>query len=94
MASDKKNERPVLIIGGGTFGLATAHRLSCAGYTQITVLEKDDVIPSRFSAGYDLNKIIRAEYADAFYTPLTLVSLALEKYISILLIVCHDTSKP
>lgn len=43
------------------------------GTLTITVLEKDNQIPSRYSAGYDLNKIIRAEYAAPFYTPVTLV---------------------
>ncbi|KXJ90184.1 FAD dependent oxidoreductase [Microdochium bolleyi] len=64
-------KRSILIIGGGTFGLSTAYELARAGYTDITVLEKDSQIPSRFSAGYDLNKIIRAEYADPFYTDLS-----------------------
>ncbi|KAK2784563.1 hypothetical protein FQN52_008985 [Onygenales sp. PD_12] len=75
MASRKDQDKQVLIIGAGAFGLATAHRLSRAGYTNITVLEKDSQVPSRFSAGYDLNKIIRAEYADPFYTPLTLKAI-------------------
>lgn len=75
MVSEHRKNEAILIIGAGTFGLATAHRLASAGYTNITVLEKDGQIPSRFSAGFDLNKIIRAEYADSFYTPLTLVSV-------------------
>lgn len=70
---DVKNAA-ILIVGAGTFGLASAHKLASAGYTNITVLEKDSQVPSRFSAGFDLNKIVRAEYADPFYTPLTLVS--------------------
>ncbi|RFU34084.1 hypothetical protein B7463_g2249, partial [Scytalidium lignicola] len=72
MAPTDEKKAAILIIGAGTFGLATAHRLSSAGYTNITVLEKDSQVPSRFSAGFDLNKIVRAEYADPFYTPLTL----------------------
>ncbi|KAH7035952.1 FAD dependent oxidoreductase [Microdochium trichocladiopsis] len=73
--------RSILIIGGGTFGLSTALSLARATAssadsqstttTTITVLEKDTQIPSRFSAGHDLNKIIRAEYADPFYTDLS-----------------------
>ncbi|KAF3066451.1 L-pipecolate oxidase [Daldinia childiae] len=62
----------VLIVGGGCFGLATAYTLASSGYTKVTVLEKDDVMPSRFSAGNDLNKVIRAEYADNFYTSLAI----------------------
>lgn len=64
----------ILILGAGCFGLATAHHLISNGYTDITVLEKDDFVPSRFSAAHDLNKVIRAEYADPFYTELSLVS--------------------
>ncbi|KAH8807876.1 FAD dependent oxidoreductase [Xylogone sp. PMI_703] len=75
MASTVDKEVAILIIGAGTFGLATAQRLSSAGYTNITVLEKDTQVPSRFSAGFDLNKIVRAEYADPFYTPLTLEAI-------------------
>lgn len=66
---------PILIIGAGTFGLSLTLSLLRAGYTCITVLEKDAQIPSRFSAGHDLNKIIRAEYADPFYTDLSLVAI-------------------
>jgi len=63
----------IAIIGGGAFGLSTALELSRKGYTNITVFEKDDEIPSRWSAGNDLNKIMRAEYEDDFYTDLAVV---------------------
>lgn len=65
---------PIAIIGGGAFGLSTALELSSKGYTNITVFEKDEEIPSRWSAGNDLNKIMRAEYEDEFYTNLAVVS--------------------
>tara|TARA_R110002003_G_scaffold236_9_gene17155 strand:- start:10873 stop:11151 length:279 start_codon:yes stop_codon:yes gene_type:complete len=65
---------PIAIIGGGAFGLSTALELSKQGYTDITVFEKDDEIPSRWSAANDLNKIMRAEYEDDFYTALAVVS--------------------
>jgi len=65
---------PIAIIGGGAFGLSTALELSNKGYTNITVFEKDEEIPSRWSAGNDLNKIMRAEYEDEFYTNLAVVS--------------------
>lgn len=61
-------ESAVLIVGAGCFGLATAHSLALTGYTNVTVLDKDDEVPSRFSAANDLNKVIRAEYTDTFYT--------------------------
>ncbi|OIW28288.1 FAD dependent oxidoreductase [Coniochaeta ligniaria NRRL 30616] len=65
----------ILIVGGGTFGLSTAYRLAKAGYKHITVLEKSASIPPRDSAGNDLNKIIRAEYEDPFYTDLALQAM-------------------
>jgi sarcosine oxidase/L-pipecolate oxidase len=64
---------PVAIIGGGAFGLSTALELSNQGYTNITVFEKDEDIPSWWSAANDLNKIMRAEYEDDFYTDLAVV---------------------
>ncbi|KAH8887980.1 FAD dependent oxidoreductase [Thozetella sp. PMI_491] len=66
----------ILILGAGCFGLSTAHHLASAGYKNITVLERDDAIPSRYSAGYDINKVVRAEYADTFYTDLSLKAIA------------------
>lgn len=68
-------DSPILIVGAGAFGLATAHSLVLAGYTNVTVLERDCQVPSRFSGGFDLNKMVRAEYADPFYTPIALVNL-------------------
>ncbi|KAH7184645.1 FAD dependent oxidoreductase-domain-containing protein [Fusarium flagelliforme] len=65
-------DESILILGGGCFGLATAFELAQKGYKNITILEKDVDVPSRFSAAYDLNKVIRAEYADDFYTQLAL----------------------
>ena len=65
---------PIAIIGAGVFGLSTALQLANDGYTDITVFEKDSQFPPRSSAGYDLNKIVRAEYEDPWYTDLTIVS--------------------
>jgi sarcosine oxidase/L-pipecolate oxidase len=69
------HDASVLIVGGGTFGLSTAYRLAKAGYRSITVLEKSASIPPEDSAGNDLNKIIRAEYEDPFYTELALQAI-------------------
>jgi sarcosine oxidase / L-pipecolate oxidase len=64
----------IAILGGGAWGLSTALHLVNAGHTNVTVFDQAPEIPSRYSAGYDLNKIIRAEYEDEFYTELALVS--------------------
>lgn len=65
---------PIIIIGAGAFGLSTALHLSQNVPPQdILVLEQDEQMPPRRSAANDLNKIVRAEYEDPFYTELTLV---------------------
>jgi sarcosine oxidase / L-pipecolate oxidase len=69
-----KKTDPVFILGAGAWGLSTALHLNDQGYADITVFDRADEIPSRYSAAYDLNKIVRAEYEDAFYTELALVS--------------------
>ncbi|KAF1972245.1 FAD dependent oxidoreductase [Bimuria novae-zelandiae CBS 107.79] len=66
---------PIAIIGGGAFGLSTALELSKNGYMNITVFEKDEEIPSRWSAANDLNKIARAEYEDDWYTDLAIEAM-------------------
>ncbi|PMB72284.1 L-pipecolate oxidase [Beauveria bassiana] len=71
---DQRN-KTILIIGGGAFGLSTALYLAEAGYQDVTVLERDLQIPPRYSAANDLNKIVRAEYEDSFYTELTLKAI-------------------
>lgn len=65
---------PVIIVGGGAWGLSTALHMTDAGYTNITVYERAEQIPSPYSAAWDINKIVRAEYEDPFYTKLALVS--------------------
>ncbi|KAI3401421.1 hypothetical protein diail_11505 [Diaporthe ilicicola] len=62
----------IIIVGAGAFGLSTALHLSQDGYSNITVLEQDDEIPSRYSAANDLNKIMRVEYEEPWYTELTI----------------------
>lgn len=74
MARPLSKKAPVLIVGAGAFGLATALELSQAGYENITVLERDSGVPSKFSAAFDINKIVRAEYEDPFYVNLAAVS--------------------
>ncbi|KAJ5131032.1 FAD dependent oxidoreductase [Penicillium bovifimosum] len=67
---------PIIIVGGGAFGLSTALHLTRSGFTDISVFERDDHIPPRYSAANDLNKIVRAEYEDPFYTDLTIKAIA------------------
>jgi sarcosine oxidase / L-pipecolate oxidase len=63
----------IAIVGGGAWGLSTALHLLRAGHTNITIFERAESIPSPYSAAYDLNKIVRAEYEDRFYVKLALV---------------------
>ena len=64
---------PISILGGGAWGLSTALHLHRQGYTDITVFDRAEQIPSPHSAAFDLNKIVRAEYEDPFYTERALV---------------------
>ncbi|KAE8149159.1 sarcosine oxidase [Aspergillus avenaceus] len=66
---------PVAIIGAGVFGLATALQLAQDGYTDVSVFEKDDQVPPRHSAAFDINKIVRPEYQDPWYTELTIKAI-------------------
>lgn len=63
---------PIVIVGAGAFGLSTALHLSQNGYSDIRVFEQDEEIPSKYSAANDINKIMRIEYEDPFYTDLAL----------------------
>lgn len=65
----------IAIVGAGAWGLSTALHLHRAGYTDITVFDRAESIPSQYSAAYDLNKIVRAEYEDKFYTKLALEAI-------------------
>ncbi|PLB50612.1 putative sarcosine oxidase [Aspergillus steynii IBT 23096] len=67
---------PIVIVGAGAFGLSTALHLSQnVKPDEILVLEQDTQMPPRSSAANDLNKIVRAEYEDPFYTDLTLKAI-------------------
>jgi sarcosine oxidase/L-pipecolate oxidase len=68
-------QSPIKIVGGGAWGMSTALHLNLAGYSDITVFERGEKVPSPYSAAWDINKIVRAEYEDPFYTDLALVSL-------------------
>ncbi|KAI1377091.1 fructosyl amine:oxygen oxidoreductase [Hypoxylon crocopeplum] len=51
------NDNSILIIGGGTWGCSIALELARNGYTNVTVLDGEEV-PSNIAAGNDLNKIM------------------------------------
>lgn len=85
MIMSKDKNAPIAIIGGGAWGLSTALHLSLTGYSDITVFDRAETIPSHFSAAYDLNKIVRAEYEDEFYTQLALVRSTRLRYLRSLL---------
>lgn len=68
-------EAPISILGSGAWGLSTALHLLACGHTNITVYDRSPEIPSPYSAAYDLNKIVRAEYEDPFYTRLALQAI-------------------
>ncbi|KFX97637.1 hypothetical protein V490_02687 [Pseudogymnoascus sp. VKM F-3557] len=70
------NDGHVAIIGSGAWGLSTALHLRRAGYLNITVFDRAAQIPSCYSAGWDINKIVRAEYEDEFYSKLSLEAIA------------------
>ncbi len=61
----------ILIVGAGIFGTSTAYHLSLTDPTTktITILDRAPC-PSTLAASTDINKIVRADYADAFYTNL------------------------
>lgn len=65
----------IIIVGGGAWGLSTALHPNDAGYQNITVHERAQHIPSLYSAAWDINKVVRAEYDDPLYTSLALVRL-------------------
>ncbi|KAH8672611.1 oxygen oxidoreductase [Tricladium varicosporioides] len=69
----------IVILGAGAWGLSTALHLINKGHTDVTVFDQASEIPSSYSAGYDLNKIVRAEYEDEFYTELALEAINLWK---------------
>jgi sarcosine oxidase/L-pipecolate oxidase len=56
----------ILIIGRGTFGTLTAYHLATSGYTNATVVDRFEY-PSTISAGNDLNKVVRSDYAEPLY---------------------------
>ncbi|KAI9716822.1 MAG: hypothetical protein M1812_005162 [Candelaria pacifica] len=57
----------ILIIGAGIFGTSTAYHLSLSSCSKtITILDRAPC-PSKKAASTDINKIVRADYTDAFH---------------------------
>jgi sarcosine oxidase/L-pipecolate oxidase len=52
MASSLPKSTPILIVGAGVFGLSTALHLGYRGYTNVTVIDKQDYDKTLYS--YDL----------------------------------------
>lgn len=51
------NDDSILIVGAGTWGCSIAIELARNGYSNVTVLDGEEV-PSSIAAGNDLNKIM------------------------------------
>ncbi|KAF3909503.1 hypothetical protein AA313_de0203907 [Arthrobotrys entomopaga] len=67
------SEQPsYLIVGAGTFGASAAlHLIKSYPSAKVTIIDQTQ-FPCAAAAGHDLNKIIRAEYEDAFYMKLAM----------------------
>ncbi|KAF2264305.1 FAD dependent oxidoreductase, partial [Lojkania enalia] len=60
---------PIIIVGAGVFGLSTALHLSKAGYSNITIFDRQPYLDNEYStsngadaASADINKVIRLSY--------------------------------
>ncbi|ODV84876.1 hypothetical protein CANARDRAFT_199893 [[Candida] arabinofermentans NRRL YB-2248] len=67
----------VIVVGCSVFGLSTILELKRKGY-DVLGLDVSE-IPGEYAAAFDLNKIIRIEYASMFYTKLSCEALELWK---------------
>lgn len=67
------SKQKVLVVGCGVFGLSTCIELRKRGYE----VEAFDITPppSPWAASNDLNKVIRASYADEDYCKLALEAI-------------------
>ncbi|CAO1616011.1 unnamed protein product [Sympodiomycopsis kandeliae] len=85
-----KSLRIAIIGGSGTFGASTALELARRGFKNVTTLDVYPC-PSEWSAGNDLNKIIRSEYSDLFYSKLAEHAIDTWKSDSLLKPYFHNT---
>jgi sarcosine oxidase/L-pipecolate oxidase len=68
-------EKRILIIGAGVFGLSTALELSRRGYSNITILDRH-VPPVPDGSSVDISRVVRPDYADAFYARMGMEAIA------------------
>ncbi|KAL1745024.1 FAD dependent oxidoreductase [Schizophyllum fasciatum] len=69
-----KDEK-IVIVGAGCFGMSTAYHLLKRGFTNITVLERSEVLPAVDGSSNDFNRIVRSSYNDSFYAKLALEAI-------------------
>ncbi|KAG9568209.1 fructosyl amino acid oxidase, partial [Aureobasidium melanogenum] len=74
MSSMNKDKR-ILIIGAGVFGLSTALELTRRGYSNVIVLDRH-APPVPDGSSVDISRIVRPDYADAFYARMGMEALA------------------
>ncbi|KAG8898994.1 hypothetical protein FRB99_007005 [Tulasnella sp. 403] len=68
-----------LIVGAGVFGLSTAYHLLKEGETDVTVIDKAEVLPAPDGASNDINRIVRSAYGHPLYTSLALDAIDIFK---------------
>ena len=61
-----------LIVGAGVFGASTAHHIITSEPSASVFLVDRTPFPCPYAASHDINKIVRADYGDIFYTRLAL----------------------
>jgi sarcosine oxidase / L-pipecolate oxidase len=91
MSSTQPQDRNYLILGAGCFGASTAWYIKRTWPSANVILVDRTDFPCQSAAGYDLNKIIRAEYEDPVYMKLALEAQSLWRTDSILKPYYHET---
>ena len=61
-----------IIVGAGVFGASTAHEIISSEPSASVFLIDRTPFPCPYAASHDINKIVRADYGDTFYTKLAL----------------------
>lgn len=73
MASSQSTPYSYLIVGSGVFGASTAYHLSISHpRASIALIDRSEFYPCELAASHDFNKIVRADYGNAFYCKLAL----------------------